>query len=110
MNNVQLVGRLARDPETRSAGSTDITTLIVATDRPKFKDGKIVKDGNGYTEKETEFHRVTVFNGRGRTIANHLKKGDQLALQGRIHYTKYQAQDGTDRYGCEIISDDVEFL
>jgi single-strand DNA-binding protein len=37
MNNVNLVGRLAKDPELRSVRDSDITTLIVATDRPKLQ-------------------------------------------------------------------------
>lgn len=43
MNNVNLVGRIAKDPTTRTAGNTSITTIIVATDRPKLdREGKTV--------------------------------------------------------------------
>ena len=97
-------------PETRSARDTDVTTIIVATDRPKFREGKLVKNDQGYTEKESEFHRCTLFNGLGRTVAANLTKGSPVAVSGRIHYTKYKAADGSDRYGCEIIADNVVFL
>lgn len=110
MNKVQLVGRLAKDPETRSAGQTDIATIIVATDRPKYKDGAIVKAANGYPEKETEFHKVTCFNGLGRAVASNRKKGDVVAVDGRIHYTRWTDQSGETRYGCEIIADGVHFF
>ena len=38
MNTVNITGRVAKDPETRGA----VTTLIVATDRVKLKDGKML--------------------------------------------------------------------
>ena len=48
-NLVILVGRIARDPETRTTtGGTSITSLSVVTDRPARKDGKTYKDENGY--------------------------------------------------------------
>src|SRR6185312_13760397 len=65
-NLVILVGRIARDPETRTTtGGTDITSVSVVTDRPARKEGKTYKDENGFTAKDSEFHRVTCFNGLG---------------------------------------------
>ena len=43
-NLVILVGRIARDPETRTTGGgTQITQISVVTDRPARKDGKTFK-------------------------------------------------------------------
>ena len=108
MNNVNLVGRLSRDPETRN-GNTTVTTIFVATDRPKLRDGKTYKDESGYTAKETEFHKVTCFNGLGKAGASR-KKGDVVAITGRLHYSSWEDRDGVTRYGCEIIADKVDFL
>ena len=71
MNIVNLLGRIAKTPETRTAGTTTITTLIVATDRVKLNyEGKSYKDPQtGYTAKDTEFHKVTCFNGLARSGA-----------------------------------------
>ena len=53
-NLVILVGRIARDPETRTTqGGTNITSISVVTDRPARKDGKTYKDENGYTAKDS---------------------------------------------------------
>jgi len=108
MNNVNLVGRLSRDPETRN-GNTTVTTIFVATDRPKLRDGKTYKDESGYTAKETEFHKVTCFNGLATAVANNRNKGDLVAVEGRLHYTRWQDAEGNDRYGCEIIADRIDF-
>jgi single-strand DNA-binding protein len=110
-NYVDLIGRIASDIETRSTqGGTDITNFTLVTSSPVLKDGKPVKKENGYNETYDEFHRITVFNGLGKTLAKHKKKGDVLNVMGRIHYTKWQDQQGNDRYGCEIIANEVLFL
>jgi single-stranded DNA-binding protein len=44
MNNVQLVGRLAKDPIARDRGDTRITELTLVTERPRIRDGKVEKD------------------------------------------------------------------
>jgi single-strand DNA-binding protein len=110
-NLVILVGRIARDPETRTTiGGTSITSLSVVTDRPARRDGKTYKDENGYTAKDSEFHRITCFNGFGQNVAKFCSKGQLVTVEGRIHYAQWEGQSGTKRYGCEIIADKVDFL
>lgn len=111
MNIVNLVGRLAKDPVARDRSDTRITELILVTERPVIRDGKVQKDpGTGYPVKDAEFHKITVFNGLGLPLRQHKAKGDQLAVTGRIHYSRWQDAEGNDRYGCEIIAENVEFL
>jgi single-strand DNA-binding protein len=76
----------------------------------KAKDGKTYKDEHGYTAKDSEFHRITCFNGLGQNVAKFCSKGQLVTIEGRIHYTQWEDQDGTKRYGCEIIADKVDFL
>ena len=113
MTNIAiLTGRIARDPDTRETkGGTNVTGITVVTDRPaRDKDGKTYKDENGYTAKESEFHRVTCFNGLGQNVAKYCTKGQLVTVEGRIHYTSWDDKDGVKRYGCEIIADKVDFL
>jgi single-strand DNA-binding protein len=106
MNVVNLTGRIAKDPETRGT----VTTLIVATDRVKLKDGKTYTDeATGYTAKESEFHKVTCFGGLGKAVTSR-KKGDVVAVNGRLHYSRWEDRDGTARYGCEIVAERVDFF
>ena len=112
MNTVLLVGNLGADPETRNArGETTITTISVGTSRPKRdSEGKFLKDAaTGYTMKDTEWHRITCFNGLGKTIAQYATKGMLVSVRGRLHYSQYE-KDGVTRYGTEIIAEDVQFL
>ena len=91
-------------------GGTSITHFTLATSRPRYSEGKVVRDENGYRVQDTEWHRITCFNGLGKTIQEHCKQGMKVLVRGRIHYTKWTDQQGVDRYGCEIIAETVDFL
>ena len=110
-NIVILAGNIGQDPETRTAqGGTKITHFTLATSRPRYSEGKVIRDAEGYRVQDTEWHRITAFNGLGKTIAEHCGKGMKVLVRGRIHYTKWTDQQGNDRYGCEIIAETVDFL
>jgi single-strand DNA-binding protein len=111
-NTVLLVGNLGADPDLRSTnGGTDVAVFSLGTSRPKRDgEGKTYKDASGFTAKDTEWHRVTCFNGLGRIVAQHATKGMLVSVRGRIHYSKWTDREGIERYGCEIIADDVQFL
>ncbi|AZI35856.1 single-stranded DNA-binding protein [Caenibius tardaugens NBRC 16725] len=110
-NIVILAGNIGQDPETRTTqGGTRITHFTLATSRPRYSEGKVVRDDRGYRVQDTEWHRITAFNGLGKTIEEHCEKGMKVLVRGRIHYTKWQDQQGNDRYGCEIIAETVDFL
>ena len=111
-NIVLIVGNLGADPELRSTnGGTDVASFSVGTSRPKRDaDGKTYKDDKGFTAKDTEWHRVTCFNGLGRVIAQHATKGMLVSVRGRIHNSKWTDSEGIERYGYEVIADDVQFL
>ena len=73
-------------------------------------EGKTYKDESGFTAKDTEWHRVTCFNGLGRVIAQHAVKGMLVSVRGRLHNTRWTDGEGVERFGYEIIADDVQFL
>ena len=110
-NIVILAGNIGQDPETRNTQSgTSITHFTLATSRPRYSGGKVVRDEKGYRVQDTEWHRITAFNGLGKTIQQYCEKGMKVLVRGRIHYTKWTDQQGNDRYGCEIIAEKVDFL
>lgn len=110
-NIVILAGNIGQDPEARTTqGGTRITHFTLATSRPRYSEGKVVRDENGHRVQDTEWHRITAFNGLGKTIDEHCSTGMKVLVRGRIHYTKWTDQQGVDRYGCEIIAETVDFL
>ena len=102
--NVTLIGFVGNNPEVRTTQSgASITSVSLATTRS-------FKDGEGNRQTDTEWHRITCFNGVGKCVAEHVAKGAMIMVTGRIHYTKWTDQNGIDRYGCEIIAEQVDFL
>ena len=103
-NTVTLVGFVGNTPEVRETkGNATVTTVSLATSRS-------FKDSEGNRQSETEWHRITCFNGIGKSVAEHVAKGAIIMVTGRIHYSKWTDTNGTDRYGCEIIAEQVDFL
>ena len=87
-NIVILAGNIGQTPETRSTqGGTKITHFTLATSRPRYSEGKVVRDENGHRVQDTEWHRITAFNGLGKTIDEHCSTGMKVLVRGRIHYT-----------------------
>ena len=113
-NLVILAGNVGATPETRSTqGGTKITSFSLATSRPKRdSEGKdqIMKDSDNRRIEDTEWHRITCFNGVGKTVAQYVDKGQKVMVRGRIHYTRWTDQENIERYGVEIIADEVTFL
>jgi len=110
-NIVILAGNIGQKPEVRSTQSgTKITNFTLATSRPRLSEGRVMRDENGYRVMDTEWHRITCFNGLGKTVAQYATKGMLVSVRGRIHYSKWTDREGVERYGCEIIAEDVQFL
>ena len=110
-NLVILAGNVGANPETRTTtGGTKITSFSVATSRPKRdSEGKVIKE-NGRRVEDTEWHRITCFNGVAKTVADYVETGQKVMVRGRIHYTRYTDKENIERYGVEIIADEVTFL
>ena len=103
-NTVTLVGFVGNNPEVRTTqGGTAIASISLATSRS-------FKDGEGNRQTETEWHRITCFNGTGKSVAEHVTKGTMIMVTGRIHYTRWTDAEGQIKYGCEIIGEQVDFL
>ena len=75
-NIVILAGNIGQTPEVRTTQSgTKITNFSLATSRPRLSEGRVLHDDNGYRVMDTEWHRITCFNGLGKTVAEHCEKG-----------------------------------
>ena len=99
LNQVQLIGRLGRDVEirhTRSGGK--VANLNVATDE------SYVDRNTGQKIDKAEWHRVVSFqDGVVDMLEKHARKGRLVYVQGKLQTTKWQDQNGNDRYTTEII-------
>ena len=105
MNKVILIGNLGRDPEVRATpDGTMVVTLNLATSRV-FKDKR-----SGEQKEDTQWHRV-IYYGRLAEIAEKwLRKGRQVAVEGRLQTRKWQDKEGADHFATEIIGERLQLL
>ena len=66
MNNVNLVGRLAKDPVARDTGETRVTELILVTERPVIRDGKVQAGNRGLARAGPGFSQAAQLQRHGR--------------------------------------------
>ncbi len=105
LNKVQLIGNLGRDPETRyTPNRTPVCTVSLATT-------------NAWTDKqsgdrveESEWHRVVFFGRLAEIVAEYLRKGRALYVEGRLRTRKWQDKDGRDVYTTEIVASEMQML
>ncbi len=103
-NTVNLVGFIGNNPASRETQSgSSITSISLATSRS-------YNNSEGNRQTETEWHRITCFNGIGKCVAERVTKGAMVMVTGRIHYTRWTDNAGQARYGCDIVAEQVDFL
>ena len=105
VNKVIIVGNLGRDPEVRYMPSGDaIANIAVAT---SYKS----KDRNTGEQKElTEWHRISFFGRLAEIVAQYLKKGSSVYVEGRLQTRKYTDKDGIERYATDVIAENKQML
>lgn len=105
VNKVILVGNLGADPEVRYLPSGDAVANIRIATTDRYKD-----KASGEYKEVTEWHRVNFFGRLAEIVAEFLKKGSSVYIEGRIRTRKWQDQGGQDRYSTEIVADQMQML
>ena len=101
-NSVRLIGRLGDDPKVNKfANEKQVVTFSLATDESYKKDGEKVED--------TQWHNVEVWNGLSKVAENYLKKGQEVAVEGRLVHENYE-KDGETRYYTKVVLNDILLL
>lgn len=103
MNNVVLIGRLAREPEIRYTESElAIARFSLAVNRNYLKQRDV--------EKTADFISIVAFGKTAENIDKFMKKGNQLALSGHIQTGSYTNKDGVKVYTTDVVAERIEFL
>jgi single-strand DNA-binding protein len=103
-NRVTLIGNLGQDPETKTTETgKKVTHFTLAT-----KDG--YKNNEGQRITETTWHNIVAWNGLADVADKFLKKGKEVAVEGRIVYRNYEDKKGVTKYITEIVLSDLELL
>lgn len=103
MNKAILVGRLTKDPELKMTENTkrEVCQFTIAVNRPYTNE-----DG----ERQADFINCVVWDKLAENLAKYQKKGNQIAVEGRIQTRNYEDKDGKRVYVTEIIATNITFL
>jgi single-strand DNA-binding protein len=104
LNKCMIIGNLGRDPEMRYTPSGQaVTQFSVATNRN-------YRDPQGEWQSETEWFRVVVWGDQGERVAEYLRKGHKVYVEGRLQTRQWEDQSGNKRYTTELIANRVQSL
>ncbi|MBN1598873.1 MAG: single-stranded DNA-binding protein [Bacteroidales bacterium] len=99
-NRVQLIGNLGIDPEVKVFdGGRKLAKFSLATSQS-------YTNGNGEKVKDTQWHNIIAWGKLAETAEKYLKKGSEIALEGKIVYRSYDTKEGQTRYMTEIVLND----
>lgn len=104
VNRVILVGNLGRDAELRyTGGGTPVANFSLATT-------EVFKDKEGQRREETEWHRVSLMGKQAESVAEYLRKGKQIYVEGRLRTRTWDDKEGNKRTTTEVIANRVVLL
>ena len=104
LNKAFIIGNLTRDPELKAIPSgIKVCSFSVATNR-------VWKDKNGAKQEAADYLNVVVFGRQAETVAQYMKKGSQVMIEGRMQTRSWDdATTNTKKYRTEVIADRVQF-
>ena len=103
-NRVQQIGNLGQDPEIKKTdkGKSVARFTLATTDSYRNSEGQKVED--------TTWHNIVAWNGLAEIATKFLKKGKEVAVEGRIAHRAYEDKEGVQKYFTEIVLSDILLL
>jgi single-strand DNA-binding protein len=104
INRVIISGNLTRDAELRqtASGTSVLGFGVAVNDRRR-------NNATGEWEDYANFVDCTMFGQRAQAIAQYLRRGLKVAIEGKLRYSSWE-RDGQKRSKLEVIVDDLEFM
>ena len=102
MNKVELIGRLTKDPEVRytQTNNVPVASFTLAVNR------RFVKEGE---ERQADFINIVAWNKTAEFCNNYFRKGQQIAVVGRIQTRTWDDDQGQKHYTTEVVAEEVYF-
>jgi single-strand DNA-binding protein len=102
-NSVKLIGHVGKDPEVKTFGDrTKAAFSIATTDNYKNAKGEKVED--------TQWHNLVVWGKLADIAGKYVKKGSEVAVEGKLIHRVYETDKGEKRYITEINVNELEML
>ncbi|HTH56660.1 MAG TPA: single-stranded DNA-binding protein [Cyclobacteriaceae bacterium] len=102
-NSVQLIGRLGKDPEVKTYGSKKKASFSIAT-------SDSYKNAKGEKVDDTQWHNLVIWGKLADVAEKYLKKGGEVAIEGKLVHRVYETDKGEKKYITEISVNDLVLL
>ena len=103
-NKVQLIGRLGKAVEVMTFDDGNVKARFpVATN-------EVFKNKEGEKVERTQWHDVVTWGSLAEVAGQHLKKGFEVAVEGRLSYRTYKDREGHTRYITEVVANEMLML
>jgi len=104
LNRATIIGNLTRDPELKSLPSgVKVANFSVATNRVWY-------DENRQKQEATDYHNIVAFGKQAETIAQYMKKGSSIYVEGRLQTRSWDdASSGKKMYRTEVVAEKFQF-
>lgn len=104
LNKVMIIGLVGREPEMRyTPAGRPVTTFSVACSRSWAS-----PDGEKHTE--TEWFNVVTWGNLAETCKQHLSKGNQVYIDGRLQTRRWEDTEGCKHVSVEIVAGEILLL
>jgi len=102
-NRVTLIGHLGADPEIKTFESGQLARFSLATN-------ETYKNSKGEKETDTQWHNVVAFGKLSELVSKYTKKGQEIALEGKLVNRQYEDKEGQKRYAVEVHMQEMVLL
>ena len=103
-NRVQLIGNLGIDPEIKvfDSGKKKVKLALATSDN--------YRNANGEKVEQTQWHNIIGWGKTADVAEKYLKKGSEIAIDGKLQYRSYEDNNGEKRYVTEIMINELVML
>lgn len=96
-NKVQLIGHLGGEPEIVNLESGKKLAKVSLATNDSYK------NANGERVEDTQWHNLVMWNKTAEVVEKYLKKGQEIAIEGKLTSRSYDDKDGNKRYITEVV-------
>lgn len=103
-NKIQLIGNLGSDPEVKTfdSGKKKVNLSLATSDN--------YYDANGDKVEQTQWHNVIGWGKTADIAEKYLRKGSEIAVDGKVQYRSYEDKNGEKKYITEIVVNEMLML
>jgi single-strand DNA-binding protein len=103
-NKVQLIGHLGMEPEIKTFDKDKkLVRLSIATN-------EIYYNNKGERVEDTQWHNIVMWGKLADTAQKYFKKGQEVAIEGKLVNRSWETESGEKRYTTEIVVNEFVML